>query len=85
MGHGSVDEARDDLDERFDRICANIKNDSVIIYSITFGSTPDATVKTAFENCATNPSFYFHAPTAASLESAFETIGRQLSNLRLSK
>lgn len=85
MGHASVDEARDDLDERFDRICANIKDDSVIIYSITFGSTPDDTVKTAFENCATNPSFYFHAPTAASLESAFETIGRQLSNLRLSK
>lgn len=85
MGHASISDARDDLDDRFDRICANIKNDSVIIYSITFGTTPDDDVKTAFENCATNPSFYFHAPTAASLESAFETIGRQLSNLRLSK
>ncbi len=85
MGHGSVYDARDDLDDRFDRICANIKSDSVIIYSITFGTTPDGAVQTAFENCATNPSFYFHAPTAASLESAFETIGRQLSNLRLSK
>ncbi len=85
MGHTSIGDARDDLDDRFDRICANIKNDSVIIYSITFGSTPDSGVRTAFQNCATNPSFYFHAPTAASLESAFETIGRQLSNLRLSK
>lgn len=85
MGHTSITDARDDLDDRFDRVCANIKNDSVIIYSITFGTTPDDDVKTAFENCATNPSFYFHAPTAASLESAFETIGRQLSNLRLSK
>lgn len=85
MGHASVGEARDDLDDRFDRICTNIKDDSVTIYSITFGNTPDTSVKTAFENCATNPSFYFHAPTAASLDAAFETIGRQLSNLRLSK
>lgn len=85
MGHGSIDDARDDLDDRFDRICGNIKQDGIIIYSITFGTTPDDDVKTAFENCATNPAFYFHAPTASSLETAFDTIGRQLSNLRLSK
>lgn len=85
MGHGSIGDARDDLDDRFDRICSNVKADGVIIYSITFGTTPDDDVQTAFENCATNPAFYFHAPTAASLETAFDTIGRQLSNLRLSK
>ncbi len=85
MGHGSISDARDDLDDRFDQICANVKQEGIIIYSITFGSTPDDDVKTAFENCATNPAFYFHAPTAASLETAFDTIGRQLSNLRLSK
>lgn len=85
MDHASVYEARDDLDDRFDRICSNVKNDGVIIYSITFGSTPDSDVQGAFETCATNPSFYFHAPTASSLEDAFETIGRQLSNLRLSR
>ena len=85
MGHTDIGDARDDLDDRFDRVCANAKSDGVIIYSITFGSTPDSDVRTAFENCATNPSFYFHAPTASSLEEAFETIGRQLSNLRLSR
>lgn len=85
MGYDNIEDARDDLDERFDRICNNVKEDGVIIYSITFGTTPDDTVKTAFENCATNNAFYFHAPTAASLETAFDTIGRQLSNLRLSK
>lgn len=85
MGHGSIMDARDDLDDRFDRICNNVKTDGIIIYSITFGTTPDDDVQTAFRNCATNPSFYFHAPTASSLEDAFDTIGRQLSNLRLSK
>ncbi|MBO6505085.1 MAG: VWA domain-containing protein [Kordiimonadaceae bacterium] len=85
MGHDNISDARDDLDDRFDRICVNAKADGIIIYSITFGSTPDDDVQTAFENCATNPAFYFHAPTASSLETAFDTIGRQLSNLRLSK
>lgn len=85
MGHTSTGDARDDLDDRFGRICSNIKADDIIIYSITFGSTPDSDTQTAFRNCATNTDFYFHAPTAASLEDAFETIGRQLSNLRLSK
>lgn len=85
MGYTSRSAARDDLDDRFDRVCANAKSGGVIIYSITFGSTPDTSVRTAFENCATNPSLYFHAPTASSLEEAFETIGRQLSNLRLSR
>lgn len=85
MGYTSIYDARDDLDDRFDRICSNIKADDIIIYSITFGTTPDSSTRTAFENCATNTSFYFHAPTAASLEEAFEKIGRQLSNLRLSQ
>ncbi len=85
MGHGTRTDARDDLDDRFDRICGNVKTDGIIIYSITFGTTPSDDVQTAFRNCATNPSFYFHAPTASALEDAFETIGRQLSNLRLSK
>lgn len=85
MGHSTVYEARDDLDERFGRICSNIKSDGVLIYSITFGSTPDADTRSAFQACASKQSFYFHAPNASSLEDAFETIGRQLSNLRLSK
>ena len=85
FGHTNIADARDDLDDRFDRICGNVKTDGIIIYSITFGTTPDDDVQTAFRNCATNPSFYFHAPTASALEDAFDTIGRQLSNLRLSK
>lgn len=85
MGHTSIYDARDDLDDRFARICSNIKNDGILIYSITFGTTPDTNTRNAFQSCASKQSFYFHAPNATSLEEAFETIGRQLSNLRLSK
>ena len=85
MGYDNKNDGRDDLDDRFDIICQNIKDDDVIIYTITFGNTPDTATQNAYSACATNPSFYFHAPTASSLQEAFEVIGRQLSNLRLSK
>lgn len=85
LGHDNKYDGRDDMDDRFDEICTNVKSDDIIIYTITFGSTPDEDTQAAYSACATNPSFYFHAPTADSLQEAFETIGRQLSNLRLSK
>ncbi|MBL4639388.1 MAG: hypothetical protein JKY57_02550 [Kordiimonadaceae bacterium] len=84
-GYGSIGAARDELDDRFDETCGNIKTDGVIIYAITFGSSPDSATRTAFENCATKAAYYFHAPSNNELEDVFDTIGRQLSNLRLSK
>jgi len=84
-GFPSVSAARDELDDRFDALCQNVKDDTIIIYAITFGSTPDSSTRTAFENCATNPAFYFHAPSNGELQDVFDTIGRQLSNLRLSQ
>ncbi|WP_417449331.1 pilus assembly protein TadG-related protein [Kordiimonas sp.] len=85
FGYTSINDARDEFDTRFDTICQNIKDDEILIYTITFGSTPDTDTQDAYAACASNPAFYFHAPTASSLTEAFEEIGRQLSNLRLSK
>ncbi|MCJ9428593.1 pilus assembly protein TadG-related protein [Kordiimonas marina] len=85
FGFSNVSDARAELDTRFAATCSNIKAAGVIIYTITFGSSPDSSTQAAYSACATKPSFYFHAPTADSLSQAFETIGRQLSNLRLSK
>jgi len=84
-GYSSIYTARDELDSRFANICQNIKNDDIIIYGITFGSTPDTATRAAFESCATKPAFYFHAPSNGELQDVFDTIGRQLSNLRLSQ
>lgn len=84
-GYSSIYTARDELDDRFANICQNIKDDDIIIYGITFGSTPDTATKTAFENCASNPAYYFHAPSNDELQTVFDAIGRQLSNLRLSQ
>jgi len=84
-GFDSIYDARDELDDRFSEICTNIKTDEILIYAITFGNTPDSATRTAFENCASNPANYFHAPSNSELQDVFDAIGRQLSNLRLSK
>jgi len=49
------------------------------------GGTPNGSTQNLYKTCASKTSFYFHAPNENDLASAFETIGRQLSNLRLSK
>lgn len=84
-GYSSIYTARDELDDRFAEICSNIKDDGIIIYGITFGSTPDSATRNDFETCASKPAYYFHAPSNSELQDVFDAIGRQLSNLRLSK
>jgi len=85
FGFTSIYDARDEVDDRFDALCQNVKDGNIIIYAITFGSSPDSSTRASFENCATQPAFYFHAPSNGELQEVFDTIGRQLSNLRLSK
>lgn len=84
-GYGSIYSARDELDDRFATICNNIKEDGIIIYGITFGNAPDTATRNAFETCASKAAYYFHAPSNSELQDVFDAIGRQLSNLRLSK
>jgi hypothetical protein len=60
-----------------------MKEEEIILYTITFGSKPDAQTKALFQDCATSSDYYFHAPDGATLKSAFRTVGRQLSNLRI--
>ncbi len=84
-GYGSISAARDEFDDRFAEICSNIKDDGIIIYGITFGSSPDSSTRNDFETCASKPAYYFHAPSNSELQDVFDAIGRQLSNLRLSK
>jgi hypothetical protein len=46
----------------------------------------DATrAKNLMRGCATDPSLYFESPSASELESVFQAIAQDLSNLRLSQ
>jgi hypothetical protein len=59
--------------------------DGIIIYTITFGGTPNSGTQTLYRNCATTPDKYFHAPSESVLKQAFVQIADELSNLRIAE
>jgi Flp pilus assembly protein TadG len=70
-----------DLDNKLAATCENMKEDGIIVYTITFTSGIDNTTKGYFRNCATDENKYFDAPTQAELVDTFQKIAAELSNL----
>jgi hypothetical protein len=73
------------VDDRMTQICTNVKAANTIVYSVFVdlaGTTGNSTV---MQNCATDTSKYFDLTTAASIQTAFTTIGQQITNLRVSQ
>lgn len=66
------------------QMCTTIKSNGITIYTILFNNSNSAT-QTLFRNCASAPTDYFLSPTTATLQTAFQQIGRDLSTLRLSQ
>ena len=83
-GFPNMNAGRDELNSRFATLCEDIKATGIQIFAITFGSGANG-ARDLYEGCASNPGYYFHAPTNDQLQTVFDTIGRQLSNLRLSQ
>lgn len=74
----------DDANADTAEICANIKNDGIIIYSVAFEVTDPDTIA-MMRNCATDPGKFFDAADTAALEIAFADVGKDLAQIRLSK
>jgi len=75
-----------ELNRRLTTTCNNIKaTNEVILYTIALSDGVDSTTQDLLRSCASNPNFFFFAGDSDSLSSAFDTIGRQLSRLRLSR
>ncbi|HEU5048392.1 MAG TPA: hypothetical protein VFT64_11190 [Rickettsiales bacterium] len=77
------------LDKLTYTVCDAIKSKGIIVYTIGFGSSSDIDT-TLLKHCATqnytgDTSHYFLAPSNADLEAAFQQIGDQLANLRVSQ
>ena len=90
LGSLSVAGAQDELENRFDEVCTNIKAAGITIYTIGFGLGPlptdDVAIKADLQACASDPvDNFFNAPTGADLETAFRAIGAQLVNLRVAQ
>jgi len=90
LGEGRVDgattywTAKAAIDGRLLEICTNMKNAGIKIYTITF-QVSDSSTRTLFENCATDPSYYFNSPDNAQLQEVFRTISDTLAHLYISK
>jgi hypothetical protein len=73
------------LDNRMLDMCETMKAQDIIMYTITFGGTPDAGTQQLYRDCATKDEMYFHAPTNTQLQQAFVTIADELSKLRIAE
>ncbi len=73
------------IDNKMAAICENIKEDNVILYTITFGSSINNSTKEIYRGCATKEANYYHAPDGEDLVDAFTNIAGQLKGVRLSQ
>ncbi|MBY0502077.1 MAG: hypothetical protein K2P93_08790 [Alphaproteobacteria bacterium] len=67
-------------------MCATLKNNGVVIYTIIFnhdGSAGDASTQALFQSCATDTSKYFITFSNQDLINAFQNIGQSITKLRL--
>lgn len=65
------------------KACKEARDEDIIIYSIAFGTTITAEGKATLEDCAGVPTQYFVASDAAALRRAFDTIAREIFQLKL--
>ena len=80
----TIGDARVEIDARVAKLCKSVKEAGITVYTITFGvGSTDA--QKLWRDCATTPDNYFNSPTQAALSAAFQQIGTQLANLRLTQ
>lgn len=71
------------FNQRFEETCEAMKEQGIIIYTVTFASGISDTTKGYYERCASSPDQYYDAPSQEELVEVFETISRELSNLHI--
>jgi Flp pilus assembly protein TadG len=82
-------EGRRKLNDKTLETCTKMKEQGVIIYTITFQlngtNTASTEARQMFQACASKPEYYFNSPSNAALQDTFAAIGDSLGNLRVSK
>jgi hypothetical protein len=72
------------LNNRMLQMCAAMMAQGIIIYTITYALSNNAT-KNLYRDCTTQPSMYFNSPAPSDMIQAFREIGDALSNLRIAE
>ncbi len=84
LGTSNFSLANQEVDGRLLTVCSSMKDQGIQVFTIMFDLN-SPTVETLYRDCATSDEHFFDSPTGEDLEAAFKKIGRQLTNLRLSK
>jgi Flp pilus assembly protein TadG len=66
-------------------LCTAMKNQGVIVYTVGFGITAGGAAATMLETCATTRSNFFLPASGGDLSEAFAAIGRDITQLRISR
>jgi Flp pilus assembly protein TadG len=66
-------------------LCTNMKKAGVIVYTVGFQVSSDASAQNLVKGCATDASHVYLPTTGSDLQIAFQAIGQDISNLRISK
>jgi Flp pilus assembly protein TadG len=72
------------LNNRYAEVCQKLKDEGVLVYTVTFYSNINAATKEFYRECATSPDQYYDAPTQEELIGVFEQISRELSQIYIS-
>ncbi len=72
------------INNRMLNLCTAMKDQDIIVYTITF-QLNNGTTQQLFRDCATTEDHYFNSPTNSELADVFQTIGEELTNLRLAE
>lgn len=70
------------LDARMSQVCANMKADNILIYTVRIDVSGVA--PTVLQNCASAPSDFFDVPNVPDLPGVFANIAGDISRLRIS-
>lgn len=66
-------------------LCSAMKTAGVIVYTVGFQVVDDARARAVVNDCATNPGNAYLADSGADLREAFSAIGRDITQLRISR
>ncbi|MDZ4110168.1 MAG: ubiquitin-activating E1 FCCH domain-containing protein [Brevundimonas sp.] len=66
-------------------LCRAMKTQGVIVYTVGFQVVNDPRAQSLVANCATSPSHVYLPTSGADLRQAFQAIGREITQLRISR
>jgi len=84
LGKANGSKAYEELNDKTQTVCDNIKAKGILVYTIGF-QVSNSTTQNLLKNCASEPDMYFNSPSNSQLAGIFKDIAQGLSDLRIAQ